>query len=118
MSTITYDASEDKEVLNLHPNHFSESSPKAVKGRFRIWWDDEGEICAVTISEFTKELEDFRKNMYSIRLGGIWKGVKVTERDIMEARRSMMRKLDKKWRVVRSGSRVKASSKKGSLKRR
>jgi hypothetical protein len=118
ISGIIYQPSEDQEILSLHPNHFSGSNPKAEKGRFRIWWDDEGVICAVTISEFTKELEEFKRRMHSVRLGGIWKGLKITERDIAEARGSMRQRLDKKWSADVNDLEAKTTSKKRSLKRR
>ncbi|WXG43951.1 MAG: hypothetical protein WED04_07970 [Promethearchaeati archaeon SRVP18_Atabeyarchaeia-1] len=83
----------------MHPDHFYKSRPKVEKGSFKIWWDDEGQICAVVITDFVKELEKFTNTMHSIKLGGIWKGIEITEKDIAEARRDLLRKLEEKWRA-------------------
>jgi len=46
---------------------------------------------------FMEELEEFKKNLNTIRLGGIWKGIKITEEDIKEIRRDLLKKLEEKW---------------------
>ena len=71
--------------------------PTKKIGPFKMWWDNEGNICAFAMESYTEELEKFRKNLKTIRLGGIWKGVKITDEDIQETRKELLRKLEEKW---------------------
>lgn len=94
MNTISYLSAEDKLRLKL----CSTKGKKTQKiGRFRLWWDGEGNICALDIAEFTKELEEFRKKVTTIRLERIWKGAKITDEDIKEARQELLKQLEEKW---------------------
>jgi hypothetical protein len=43
---------------------------------------------------FMEELEEFKRNLNTARLGGIWKGVKITDEDIREVREDMLKKLE------------------------
>jgi len=38
------------------------------------------------------------------RLGGIWKGAKITEKDIKEAREELLKKLENQWEGKENGS--------------
>lgn len=94
MNTISYSPSKDE--LRLKLRSVKGKLTKKV-GRFKLWWDYEGNICALDIRQFTKELEEFRKSSYTVRLGGIWKGVKITDKDIKEVRKDLLKKLEEKW---------------------
>lgn len=66
-------------------------------GLLKLWWNAEGDICAIAIEKFTEELEEFRKNLNVIRLGGIWKEIKITEEDIEKTREELLRKIEERW---------------------
>jgi hypothetical protein len=91
---IKYDPSNDELVFINHPVM---GRPSKKVGHFKLWWDDEGTICALAITDYTKELEEFRKNLNIIQLGGIWKGIVVTEKNIQEAREELLGALEEKW---------------------
>lgn len=68
--------------------------------------DDKGEKTAVIIDlekhgelwrEFYNTLIARTEEPKVIRLGGIWKGVKITGGDIKEAREELLKKLEEKW---------------------
>jgi hypothetical protein len=44
-----------------------------------------------------EDLEEFKKNPHTIRLGGLWKGITFTEEDIEETRRDLLKQLEEKW---------------------
>ena len=46
---------------------------------------------------FTEDLEESKTELKTIRLGGIWKNVKITDEDIKEAREDLLNKLEEKW---------------------
>lgn len=94
MKTVSYIPSNDELVLRFRP---LSKRPTKELGRFKLWWDEEGYIYGIDIMPFTEELEEFKKNLNTIRLGGIWKGIKITEEDIKETRRDLLKKLEEKW---------------------
>ncbi len=94
MKAISYIPSKDELVLRFRS---LKKKPTKELGRIKLWWDDEGDIYGVDIVPFTEELAEFKKNLNTIRLGGIWKGIKVTEKDIKEVRRDLLKKLEEKW---------------------
>jgi len=94
MKTVSYIPSNDELVLKFRP---LEKKPTKELGRFRLWWDDEGHIYGIDIMPFMEELEEFKKNLNTIPLGGIWKGIKITEEDIKEIREDLLKKLEEKW---------------------
>ncbi len=49
------------------------------------------------IKHATEELKRFRKNLNIIRLGGIWKGIRITDEDIGEMRKELLTRLEEKW---------------------
>jgi hypothetical protein len=68
--------------------------------------DDRGEKTAVLIDlkvhgrlweEFYNGLIACSKDSRTIRLGGIWKGVKITDEDVRETREELLKKLEEKW---------------------
>lgn len=68
--------------------------------------DENGEKTAVIIDlekhgelwrEFYNALVVRSEEPKIIRLGGIWKGVKITDGDIKEAREELLKKLEEKW---------------------
>lgn len=94
MKTISYFPSKDVLMIKFFP---AKGKKTKEVGRVKLWWDDEGNICALAIKLFTKELEEFTKNLNTIRLGGIWKGVAITDEDIKETRQELLKKLEEKW---------------------
>ncbi|MCI2425218.1 hypothetical protein LM599_04315 [Candidatus Acetothermia bacterium] len=94
MNKITYIPSRDELVLEFRP---LKGKPTWQLERFKVWWDDDGYIYGIDIMPFTKELEEFKKNLNTIRLGGIWKGIKITEEDIKETRADLLKKLEERW---------------------
>ncbi|MDZ7292676.1 MAG: hypothetical protein ONB44_17755 [candidate division KSB1 bacterium] len=92
--TLSYNPVTDEMLLK-----FTSVIGKPTKefDRFRLWYDDEGNIHAFAITKYCEEVEEFRKNLNVIRLGGIWRGVKITDDDITEARETLLRKLEEKW---------------------
>ncbi len=91
---LTYTPGKDELVLIIHP---IKGKANKKSGPFNLWWDDEGNIRAIAVTNYTKELNEFRKNLNLIQLGGIWKGVKITEEDIREAREALLEKVAEKW---------------------
>lgn len=94
MKTISYIPSNDELVLRFRP---LKEKPTWESGRFKLWWDDEGYIYGIDIMPFTEELEEFKKNLNTVRLGGVWKGVKITVEDIKEIRGDLLNRLEEKW---------------------
>lgn len=95
MKAISYIPARDEMLLKLRP--VKQKEPTKELGRFKLWWDREGNIYALAITGFMEELEEFRKNLNTIQLGGIWKGVKITKEDIKEVRKELLKKLEDKW---------------------
>ena len=94
MKTVSYIPSKDELVLKFRP---VKGKPTKELGRFKLWEDDKGYVYAIDIISFTEELEEFKKNLNTIRLGGIWKDVKITEEDIRKTREELLKKLEEKW---------------------
>lgn len=92
--TISYNPSKDELLVKFHP---IKQKPSKTIGPFKLWWDNEGNICAIDITSYSEILEDFRKNLNTVRLGGIWKDVKFTEEEIKKARKELLRKLEERW---------------------
>lgn len=92
--TISYIPSNDELVLWSRP--LTEKPNKQV-GRFKIWWDDDGYIYGINVSPYTEELDEFKKNLNTVRLGGIWKGINITDQEIKEIRKELLDKLEEKW---------------------
>ncbi len=94
MKTISYIPSKDEMLLRFGP---LKGKPTKDLGQFKLWWDEEGHICALDIIPYRKELIEFKKRRGWIELGGIWKGIKITEEDIKEARQELLKKIEEKW---------------------
>lgn len=94
MNTITYFPSKDELLLKLCP---IKGKPTKELGRFKLWWDQEGNVCALSIRKFTEESKEFVNNLNKMKLGGIWKGIRITEEDIKETRLDLLQKLEEKW---------------------
>lgn len=92
--SLTYIPDRDEIFLKISP---AKRKPSREIGRFRIWWDDEGNIRALSIKNYTEEEDEFRRNLNIIRLGGIWKGIRIEGEDIKEAREELLRKIEGKW---------------------
>lgn len=91
---ITYLPSKDELILTVRP---VKGRPNKKAGPLKLWWDKEGEIRALAIAGYSEELEKLRKSRGIIKLGGIWKGLRITEDDIREAREALLREIEEKW---------------------
>jgi len=96
MKRISYIPSKDKMVVKFCLVNV-ERKPTKRFGRFELWMDKKGNINAFAIEPLEEELEEFRKNLNKIQLGGIWKGVEITAKDIKETRQALLKKLKEKW---------------------
>lgn len=94
MKAISYIPSKDELILKFGP---LTKKPTKQFGRFKLWWDTEGNIYGIEIMPFMEELEEFKKNLNAVRLGGIWKGVEITDQDMKEIREDLLKKLEEKW---------------------
>lgn len=94
MKSISYLPSKDEMLLELCP--VKDKTAKEI-GHYKLWWDQKGNICALSISEYTEESKEFMKDLTTIHLGAIWKGINITEDDIKERRQDLLRKLKEKW---------------------
>lgn len=94
MKSISYNPSNDELVLKFYS---LKKRPNKDLGRFKLWWDDEGCICGIRIMPFMEELEEFNKYINTVKLSGIWKGIKITEEDIKKVRMDLLKKLEEKW---------------------
>ena len=93
MKSISYIPSEDELVLKFRS---VKTKPTKQLGHFKLWWDEQDNICAIAISPFTEELREFEQKCGWIQLGGIWKGVKIEVEDIKEARQELLKKLEER----------------------
>lgn len=91
---MQYIPSKDELILKIRP---VKGRPNKKLQHFKLWWDDEGNISAIGITNYLKELKEFRKNLNVIQLGGIWKGVKITEEDIKKIREELLTKLEEEF---------------------
>lgn len=92
--TISYKPSNDELVLRSRP---LTKKPNKHLGPFKLWWDNNGCIYGINISPYTEELKEFKKNLNTVRLGGIWKGIKITDQEIRESRQELLNKLEERW---------------------
>ena len=94
MNAIRYSPTRDRLSLEV----CSRKGKKVARaGHFTLWWDEDGHLCALDIKAFMTELEEFRKQMRTARLGGIWKGIRISDQEIRGARQEMLRKIEEKW---------------------
>jgi hypothetical protein len=91
---ISYIPSKDELILSIYPIG---KRPSKKAGPIKLWWDTKGKICAVSISSYSTQLEKFKRNLNTVHLGGIWKGVQISSKDIKEARKTHLEKIEEKW---------------------
>jgi hypothetical protein len=91
---LSYLPSKDEMILKIGS---VQSKPNVVKGSLKIWSDEKHLIDGISITEYTKILEEFRKNLHVVKLGGLWQGVKITDADIRKARRLLLTQLEEQW---------------------
>lgn len=91
---IQYIPSRDELILINHP---VTGAPNKEVDHFKLWWNDEGVISAVAITDYTEVAEEFKKNRHTILLGGMWKGVTVTGSDIQNVRKELLKTLEERW---------------------
>lgn len=94
MSTISYDPAEDVLRLEFAP---AKGEPDMRSGAIEIWSNSEGNIYALAILQYTKQSEEFRKKLKTAQLGGIWKGIKITDADIQATRDELLKRIEEKW---------------------
>ena len=91
---IDYDPSKDELILTIEP---VKGHPNKKAGPLKLWWDNEGTLLALAITPYTQELDKFRKQANLIKLGGIWRGITLTEKEIQDAREILLNRLEEKW---------------------
>ncbi len=94
MKAISYIPSNDDLILKFRP---LTEKPMKELGRFKLWWDEEGFIYGIEICPFIEELEEFKRNLNTIKLGGIWKNIKIRDKDIKKVRAELLQQLEEKW---------------------
>jgi hypothetical protein len=94
MNTISYDPSEDELLLIFAP---TEGEPYRKLGSLKLWSDSEGNIRAVAITQYIEESKEFRRNLNTIQLGGIWKGIRISDEDIRANREELLKNIEGKW---------------------
>jgi hypothetical protein len=94
MSTISYDPAEDVLRLEFAP---AKGEPDIRSGAIEIWSTSEGNIYALAILQYTKQSEEFRKKLKTAKLGGIWKGTRITSADIQATRDELLKTIEEKW---------------------
>lgn len=94
MSAISYTPSNDELYVEFRPLR---GKPIIEVNSFKLWWDKEGNICAIAICPYSKLLEEFKKSLRTIKLGGIWKNIRITDKDIKEARKDLLKIIEEKW---------------------
>jgi len=55
------------------------------------------ETISLAPKERVGEVEKMRKGLHGVELGGIWKGIEITDKDIKEVREELLKKLEEKW---------------------
>ncbi len=91
---VCYLPFQDESILQIHP---VVGQSKKKFNNFELWWDEEGNICAIVVKKYNEELREFEKNLRVIQLNGIWKGIHVTDKDINEVREVLLKRLEEKW---------------------
>jgi N-acetylglucosamine kinase-like BadF-type ATPase len=94
MNTVSYTPSRD-ELYAVFQSAKKKSTKKFGHYKFQI--GDDGAICAIYIGSYLEELKEFKNKLNTIQLGGIWKGVKVSDKDIKEIRKELFKKLEARW---------------------
>ena len=92
--TISYDPSLDELIMKSGP--LSSKPNKVIKG-IKLWWNDRWGISGIAIADYTEEVQNFKNCRNKICLGGIWKDIGVTDEDIREIRKDMLKSLEEKW---------------------
>ena len=92
--SISYNASKDELTVQFRP---TKRKPTKVVDHFKLWWDAEGNISAIDIEHYTEALKEFKRALNTVRLGGIWKELVVTDEEIQKGRQELMEKLEEKW---------------------
>jgi len=91
---ISYNPAKDELAVKLRP---AKGKPSKVVDHLKLWWDSEGNICALDIEHYAEALLQFKRNLNTVRIGRLWKGIEITEEEIQKARRELTEKLEEKW---------------------
>jgi hypothetical protein len=94
MKSVSYSPTRDQLTLRLGPLR---DGRKITLGRHSLHLDARGNLVALEIRDFTQELREFERALRTARLGGLWKGVRVDERDLREAREALLRGRRARW---------------------
>lgn len=91
---INYDPKQDKMLLQVGEYRDKNS---LSKGDIKIYYDNDGDLLAIEISSFLEVQGKFEQIPRILKLGGIWKGIRITEKDIAEGRKELLRRLEERW---------------------
>lgn len=94
MKSVSYIPDTDELIAEFRPR---KAKPSIQVGHFSFWWDDKGNICAIRINAYLEEQENFKQDLNQAKLGGIWKGISLTDNDIKKARKELLGKLEESW---------------------
>lgn len=62
---VVHNLLKDELILEIRPK---KGRPNIHLEHFKLWVDDEGKLCAIAITNYTKELEELRKDLAGPRL--------------------------------------------------
>lgn len=91
---LAYLPSKDEMILEIGS---VQAKPNMIRGPLKIWSDKKHLISGIAIPEYKKILDEFRKNLHVVKLGGLWRGIKITDADIRKARESLLAQLEEQW---------------------
>ncbi|OGF58612.1 MAG: hypothetical protein A2Y62_16700 [Candidatus Fischerbacteria bacterium RBG_13_37_8] len=92
--SISYNPKADDLVYKTRENN---QKPNIKASNFIIWFDKELSLYAIKISNFNEELKEFKRNLNIVRLGGIWQGIEITDKDIEDARQDLLKIIEGRW---------------------
>lgn len=94
MNTISYDQATDALMVQFQP--FT-GKPNKDLGDFQLWWDEKGGYCAIKIAHWSTVWEDLHSKTRVVKLGGLWRGIRISEEDIKSSREELLRQLEAKF---------------------
>gem|GEM_PF-1808884 len=94
MKSVTYAPSRDELVVG---SRRSNGGASADVGPFRLYWDNRLVIRGLHVRNARRQLEDFRRALRVVPLGGILCGVEVSDDDIRQSRQELLAQVEKDW---------------------
>lgn len=92
---IHYIPSRNELVLIFRP---IAGNPSKEVDHFKVWLDDEGHICALALTNYIEVPQELRKT-HIIQLGGLWKGITISDDDITGVREELLRIIEEKFSI-------------------